>query len=109
MWVLHHTAARRILIDFSENHIKKLEKENWNCTKKDYWGQKELKIIYEESDGIYISKQNRKKNKQARKGKRLKSEIKIGIVHEGFEKRYSNDFRVKNKQMVSNNKKCKIF
>ncbi len=46
-------------------------------------------MIYEESDGIYISKQNRKKNKEARNGKRLKSEIKIGIVHEGFEKRYS--------------------
>ena len=32
-------------------------------------------MIYEESDGIYISKQNRKKNKKSRKGKKLKSEI----------------------------------
>lgn len=37
----------------------------------------------------YISKQNIKKNKKSRKGKKLKSEIKIEIVHEGFEKRYS--------------------
>lgn len=57
---------------------------------------------------IYLNKIE-KKNKQARKGKRLKSEIKIGIVHEGFEKRYSNDFRVKNKQMVATIKSAKYF
>ena len=72
-------------------------------------GEKEQKIIYEEADGIYISKQNRKKNKAKRKGKKLKSEIKIGIIHEGFEKRYSNDFRVKNKQMIATTKSAKYF
>ena len=105
-----HTAARRILIDFSKKHIEKIEKEKLKLYEKGYIeGQKELKIIFEESDGIYISKQNRKKNKKSRKGKKIKSEIKIGIVHEGFEKRYSNDFRVKNKQMVSTIKSAKYF
>ena len=105
-----HTAARRILIDFSKKHIEKVEKEKLKLYEKGYIeGQKELKIIFEESDGIYISKQNRKKNKKSRKGKKIKSEIKIGIVHEGFEKRYSNDFRVKNKQMVSTIKSAKYF
>ena len=105
-----HTAARRILIDFSENHIEKLEKEKLELYEKGFIeGQKELKMIYEESDGIYVSKQNRKENKEARKGKKLKSEIKIGIVHEGFEKRYSNDFRVKNKQMIATIKSAKYF
>lgn len=105
-----HTAARRILIDFSKKHIEKVEKEKLKLYEKGYIeGQKELKIIFEESDGIYISKQNRKKNKKSRKGKKIKSEIKIGIVHEGFEKRYSNDFRVKNKQMVATIKSAKYF
>lgn len=105
-----HTVARRILIDFSENHIKKLEKEKLKLYEKGFIeGQKELKMIYEESDGIYISKQNRKKNKKSRKGKKLKSEIKIGIIHEGFEKRYSNDFRIKNKQMIATIKSAKYF
>lgn len=105
-----HTAARRILIDFSKKHIEKIEKEKLKLYEKGYIeGQKELKIIFEESDGIYISKQNRKKNKKSRKGKKIKSEIKIGIVHEGFEKRYSNDFKVKNKQMVSTIKSAKYF
>ena len=105
-----HTAARKILIDFSENHIKKLEKEKLKLYEKGFIeGEKEKKIIYEESDGIYIAKQDRKKNKKSRKGKKLKSEIKIGIIHEGFEKRYSNDFRVKNKQMVATIKSAKYF
>ena len=105
-----HTAARRILIDFSENHIEKLEKDKLKLYEKGYIeGQKEQKMIYEESDGIYISKQNRKKNKASRKGKKIKSEIKIGVIHEGFEKRYSNDFRVKNKQMIATIKSAKYF
>lgn len=105
-----HTAARKILIDFSENHIEKLEKEKLKLYEKGYIeGQKELKIIYEESDGIYISKQNRKKNKETRKGKKLKSEIKIGVIHEGFEKRYSKDFKVKNKQVITTTRNAKYF
>ena len=105
-----HTAARKILIDFSEKHIEKIEKEKLKLYEKGYIeGDKEQKIIYEESDGIFISKQNRKKNKVERKGKKLKSEIKIGIIHEGFEKRYSNDFRIKNKQMIATNKSAKQF
>ena len=105
-----HTAARRILIDFSKKHIEKIEKEKLKLYEKGYIeGQKELKMIYEESDGIYISKQNRYKNKKSRQGKKLKSEIKIGIVHEGFEKRYSNDFRIKNKQMIATIKSVKYF
>lgn len=50
-----HTAARRILIDFSKKHIEKVEKEKLKLYEKGYIeGQKELKIIFEESDGIYI-------------------------------------------------------
>lgn len=105
-----HTAARKILIDFSEKHIEKMEKEKLKLYEKGYIeGNKEQKIIYEESDGIFIAKQNRKKNKAQRKGKKLKSEIKIGIIHEGFEKRYSNDFKIKNKQMVATTKSAKQF
>lgn len=105
-----HTAARKILIDFSENHIEEIEKEKLKLYEKGYIeGEKELRIIYEESDGIYISKQSKKRNKKARKGKKLKSEIKIGIVHEGFEKRYREDFRIKKQANGSNNKRCKIL
>lgn len=105
-----HTAARKILLEFSEKHIEEVEKEKLKLYEKGYIeGNRELKIVYEESDGIYISKQNRRKNKESRKGKKLKSEIKIGIIHEGFEKRYSKDFKVKNKQMVATTKNAKYL
>lgn len=94
---ISHTTAKKILIDFSENRIEKIEKEKLKLYEKGY------------SDGIFISKQNRKKNKEARKGKKLKNEIKIGIVHEGFEKRYSKDFKVKNKQMIATTRNAKYF
>ena len=42
-----HTAARKILIDFSEKHIEKMEKEKLKLYDKGYIeGEKELKIIY---------------------------------------------------------------
>ena len=105
-----HTAARKILIDFSKKHIEEIEKEKLKLYEEGkIEGEKEVQMVYEESDEIYISRQNRAKNKKARKCKKLKSEIKIGIVHEGFEKRYSNDFRIKNKQMVATIKNAKYF
>lgn len=44
-----------------------------------------------------------------REMEKIKSEIKIGIVHEGFEKRYNNDFRIKNKKMIATTKNAKYF
>ncbi|MFR8755005.1 MAG: hypothetical protein ACLVGD_07255 [Monoglobales bacterium] len=58
---------------------------------------------------IYIYIQSKKKNKNSRKGKKLKSEVKIGVVHEEFEKRYNNDFKVRNKQMIATIKNAKYF
>lgn len=105
-----HTAAREILIKFSEEHIEKVEKEKLKLYEKGYIeGNKSVSIIFQEDDGIYISIQDRKKNKEKRKGKKKKKEIKIGIVHEGFEKRYSKDFRIKNKQMIATTKDAKYF
>lgn len=105
-----YTAARKILINFSKKKIEKIEQEKLKLYEKGYIeGEKEVSIIYEEADGIYISKQDRKKNKVRRKGKKLKQEIKIGIVHEGFEHRYNNDFKIKNKQIVATTKNAQEF
>lgn len=96
-----HVAARRIVLDVVEKKIKPLESKKLDLYNKGIIeGTKEQEIIYEESDGIFISKQDRKNNKSKRKEK-LKKEIKIAVIHEGFEKRYSNDFKIKNKQMIA--------
>lgn len=100
---MSHTAARKIIIDFANKKIKPMEKEKMELYEKGIIeGTKEKEIIYEEADGIYISKQDKKSKK-----KRLKKEIKIAIIHEGFEKRYSKDFKIKNKQMVATIGKAK--
>lgn len=98
---ISHVAARKIVLDVVERKIKPLEEKKVDLYNKGIIeGTKEKEIIYEESDGIFISKQDRKNNKLKRKEK-LKKEIKIAVIHEGFEKRYSNDFKIKNKQMVA--------
>lgn len=105
-----HTAARKILINFSKEQIEKLEQKKLKLYEKgEIEGTKECKILFEESDGIYISKQDRKKNKVSRKGEKLKSEIKIGIIHEGIAKRNTNDFRLINKKVISTTRSSKYF
>lgn len=96
-----HVAARKIVLDVVEKKIKPLENKKIELYNKGIIeGTKEKEIIYEESDGIFISKQDRKNNKAKRK-KKMKKEIKIAIIHEGFEKRNSKDFKIKNKQMIA--------
>ena len=46
-------------------------------------GEKEVKILFEEADGVYLSMQGKSRGK--RKGKK---ELKIGISYEGWIKRY---------------------
>lgn len=105
---IKHTTARKILIDFYERNIKSLERKKLKLYEKGYLeGERPIQMLFEEADGIYIAKQNRNKNKKARKGKKLKGEIKISVIHEGFEKRYSNDFRLVNKEVIATTKSAK--
>ena len=92
-----HTAARKIVISVAEQRIKSYEENKLKLYEEGYIeGEQEQKIIFEESDGIYIALQNRKKNKKKRR-KRINKEIKIAVIHEGFEKRYKDDYKLKNK------------
>ena len=102
-----HTAVRNIVIklgkkikDFEEEKIKLYEDGKIE-------GDKEAKYIFCEHDGIYVKKQsNKKNNKKCRKnygkGKKRKNgiELKIAVIHEGKEKRYTNDYKLKNKTIV---------
>ena len=98
---LSHIAARKIVLDVVKKKIKPIEQRKLELYEKGFIeGTREKEILFEESDGIFISKQDRKNNKKIRKEK-LKKEIKIAVVHEGFEKRYNNDFKIKNKKIVA--------
>lgn len=48
-------------------------------------GDKEVPVIFEEVDGLWLSMQGKSKGK----AKRCKRELKMGVVYEGWKKRYS--------------------
>lgn len=107
--IISYTAARNIVLKFAEK-IEETEKLKLKLYQRgELEGERVCSIVYSESDGVYIHKQNRKKNKLARKGKRIISEVKIGVIHEGFEKRYNKDCKLVNKQMVVTTRSATYF
>lgn len=107
-----YTAVRNIVISLGKK-IKQLEEEKIKLYEKgEIEGTKEAKYIFCEHDGIYIKKQKSKKHKGKKKikvkhfkhNKKKKNkngiELKIAVIHEGKEPRYTNDFKLKNKIIV---------
>ena len=119
---ISHTAVRNIVLKLGKK-IKDLEEEKMKLYEKGLIeGSKETSYVFCEHDGIYIKKQKSKKHKGKRnnkvkkfkknKKKRSKNgiELKIAVIHEGKEPRYTNDFKLKNKIIVgtaSNSNKLK--
>jgi len=104
-----HTATRGIVLKVSEK-IKTMEEEKAKLYERgELEGSRKREIIYCEHDGIYFSLQDRKNNKEKRNGERLKREAKIGVIHEGKEKRYEQDKKLINKQIVATIGSAKQF
>ena len=116
---ISHTAIRNIVIALG-NKIKKLEEEKIKLYKEGtIEGSKEAEYIFCEHDGIYIKKQKSKKHKgkkkykqkhfkkKKRKTNKNGIELKIAVIHEGKEPRYTNDFKLKNKIIVGTAQKAK--
>ena len=100
--------------------IKKLEEEKIKLYEEGkIEGEKETQYIFCEHDGIYIKKQKSKKHKgkkkikvrhfKKKKSKKKKNgiELKIAVIHEGKEPRYTNDYKLKNKVIVGTASKAK--
>lgn len=107
-----YTAVRNIVIKLGEK-IKALEEEKIKLYEKgEIEGSKDCKYVFCEHDGIYVKKQKSKKNKgkkkykvkhfKKKKNKKKKNgiELKIAVIHEGKEKRYENDYKLKNKIII---------
>ena len=116
---ISHTAVRNIVLKLGEK-IKKLEEEKIKLYEEGkIEGEKETQYIFCEHDGIYIKKQKTKKHKgkkkskvkhfKKRKSKKKKNgiELKIAVIHEGKEARYTNDYKLKNKIIVGTASKAK--
>ena len=116
---ISHTAVRNIVLKLGEK-IKKIEEEKIKLYEEGkIEGNRESEYIYCEHDGIYIKKQKSKKHKgkkkfkekhfKKKKGKKKKNgiELKIAVIHEGKEPRYTNDYKLKNKIIVGTANKAK--
>lgn len=116
---ISHTAVRNMVLKLGEK-IKKLEEEKIALYEEGkIEGTKETQYIFCEHDGIYIKKQKSKKHKgkkkfkvkhfKKRKSKKKKNgiELKIAVIHEGKEPRYTNDYKLKNKIIVGTAGKAK--
>ena len=116
---ISHTAVRNIVLKLGEK-IKKIEEEKIKLYEEGkIEGEKEAQYIFCEHDGIYIKKQKTKKHKgkkkikvkhfKKKKGKKKKNgiELKIAVIHEGKEPRYTNDYKLKNKIIVGTASKAK--
>jgi len=107
-----YTAVRNIVIKLGEK-IKALEEEKIKLYERgEIEGKKDCKYVFCEHDGIYVKEQKSKKNKskkkykvkyfKKKKNKKKKNgiELKIAVIHEGKEKRYENDYKLKNKIII---------
>lgn len=117
--IISYTAVRNIVLKLGEK-IKKLEEEKIKLYEEGkIEGEKETQYIFCEHDGIYIKKQKSRKHKgkkkskvkhfKKKKGKKKKNgiELKIAVIHEGKEARYTNDYKLKNKIIVGTASKAK--
>lgn len=117
--IISHTAVRNVVIKMGKK-IKEVEEEKIKLYEEGkIEGEKERQYIFCEHDGIYIKKQKSKKHKgkkkikekhfKKKKSKKKKNgiELKIAVIHEGKEPRYTNDYKLKNKIIIGTAGKAK--
>ena len=110
---ISHTAVRNIVLKLGEK-IKKLEEEKIKLYEEGkIEGEKEMKKCVK-LIAAASKKQNSKKKfkenhfkKKKSKKKKKGIELKIAVIHEGKEARYTNDYKLKNKIVVGTASKAK--
>lgn len=68
-------------------------------------GEKEVPVLFEEADGVYIKLQGKDRKKE----KKDKAEIKIGIAYDGWRRIGPNRYELENKVVVAGFSKAKEF
>ena len=68
-------------------------------------GEKEVPVVFEEADGVYIKLQG----KDRKEAKRDKAEIKIGIAYDGWKKTGKDRYELSNKVVVAGFARAKEF
>lgn len=85
-------AEKQLVKSYQENKLK---------------GEKEVEVLFEEADGVWLSMQGK-----SRKGSsRGRKELKVGVVYEGWEKRYpgSKEYKTVEKTVIAGYMKPEEF
>lgn len=61
-------------------------------------GKKEVPVLFEEADGLWLSMQGKSRRKSSKK---CKKELKIGVMYEGWEKRYPSSKEYKTIEKIA--------
>lgn len=97
---ISHQTAWDIVQKMGEK-IQEQEKQKIKAYKKgELKGKREVKVLFEEADGLYINMQG----KDRKGGSGRKKEIKLQVTYEGFKKRYfgkCDEYAVVNKNVVA--------
>jgi len=97
-----HTAVWNVVQNFGKK-LKERDRRKVELSKQGKLnGKKEVKVLFQEQDGIWLNIQGKDKTK---KGKDKKKELKLGISYEGWKKRRSS----KNEYVVENKLVCASF
>ncbi|MBV4448557.1 ISLre2 family transposase [Clostridium tyrobutyricum] len=97
-----HTAVWNVVQNFGRK-LKERDERKVELSKQEKLnGKKEVKVLFQEQDGIWLNIQGKDKPK---KGKNKKKELKLGISYEGWKKRKSG----KNEYVVENKLVCASF
>lgn len=105
---ISHTAVWNVVQKLGSKIEEKEERKILLNKKGQLNGSKEVNVLFQEMDGIWLSIQGKDKSK---KGKSKKKELKLGITYEGWKKRSgSNDsYVVENKIACASFKNSKKF
>lgn len=105
---ISHQAAWDVVQKMGEK-IQEQEKQKIKAYEKgELKGKREVKVLFEESDGLYINMQD----KDRKGGSGRKKEIKLAVTYEGWEKRYfgkCDEYVVINKNVVAGFHNSKEF
>jgi hypothetical protein len=81
---ISHTAAWNVTQEFGERIANEEKKKIDKYYKGDLNGNKEVKVLFEEADGLWINMQGEDRPK---KGNSRKREIKLAVTYEGWERK----------------------
>lgn len=93
---ISHTAVWNVVQNFGRRLKERDDKKIALSKQGKLSGTREVKVLFQEQDGIWLNIQGKDKPK---KGRNKKKELKLGISYEGWKKRKStqNEYVVKNK------------